>query len=521
MTNKSFFLLGTIVLSISLSFGQPAYERHTNEVYNYLSRMAQKGLLFFDDNIRPLSKTYILACLDTLENHRSSLTDIEKNEFLFYKKEFQEGERKRILAIKDTSFTFWADPVFTASFTGGTGRNIKSTSSGINFWGRIGKHLGYQFSFHDVTINGNGFDTSFSNLFAGSITGIVKQNDFSNKKINYTELRASLRYEASRFSVSLGQDYLTWGYGENGKVVLSDKAPVYPYLRLDYKPLSWLSFYYSHAWLRSNVIDSAISYALPGNIYGSVRFLEVPKFMASHSVDIRLKKGLNFSFGESVIYNDKLNIGFLIPIMFFKAYDNASANDAIEKGSNGQFFLQLSSRNQIKNTHLYGTMFIDEISIGKIFDKQKQRNQLGYTVGGSVTDLLLPYMTFGIEYTRIRPFVYRNFIPAQNYTHQNYLLGDWMGNNGDRIIGFVRYTPIPRLKLYARYTHLRKGGSGTFDQQYNIQQPQPPFLFDFQQRSDEGFFSASYEYVYRLNLSTSFRRFDNVSLFNIGMTYGL
>jgi hypothetical protein len=517
----SFVTVLTVMACINLA-AQPVYERHTHEVYNYLSRMAQKGVLVFDDNIRPLSKTYILSCLDSVALHVATLTAVERKELDFYRKEFNEGERKRILAIRGDDFTLWADPIVTASYMGGSGRDIKGTSSGINFWGRIGKRLGYQFSFHDANESGKGLDTSGKTLFSGSTTGRVRQNAYMVNRQNYTELRASIRYEFNRGAVSVGQDYLTWGYGENGKLVLSDKAPVYPYIRFDYKPVSWLSFNYTHAWLRSNVIDSSASYPIPGGgPYGTTRPVEVSKYMASHSIDVRLMKGLNFSVGESIIYNDQLSMGYLIPIMFFKAYDNAIANDAITKGSNGHFFFQLSSRDQLRNTHLYGTLFVDEIKLGSIFDSKKQRNQLGYTVGGSVTDLGIPYLTLGAEYTRIRPFVYRNFLPAQNYTHQNYLLGDWLGNNGDRVIVFGRYTPLPRLKLYARYSHLRKGGAGTLDQQYDVTVPQPPFLFDFLQASDEMFFSADYEWLYRLRLNASYRRFDQVSLFGIGMTYGL
>lgn len=516
--NTLFLFVLILVISGSLS-AQPVYERHTHEVYNYLARMAQKGLLVFNDNSRPLSKTYIKSCLDSVALHISTLTNTEKKELEFYKKEFTEGERKRILAASGNGFTVSADPILTASYTRGGGRDIKSSSAGINLWGRIGKNWGYQFSFHDVNEKGKGLDTSGKTLFSGSATGMVRPFPYSTTRQSSSELRAGFRYEFSNGAVSIGQDYLTWGYGENGRLVLSDKAPVYPYIRLDYQPLSWLRFNYTHAWLRSNVIDSQASYPITGPV-SSVRPVEVAKFMASHSVDITLARGLILSVGESIIYNDRLNVGYLIPIMFFKAYDHASSNDRIDKGSNGQFFFQLNSRNQIRNTHLYGTLFIDEIRAGSMFSRSKNRNQLGYTFGGSVTDPGIPYLTLGAEYTRIRPFVYRNFLEAQNYTHQNYLLGDWMGGNGDRAMLFARYTPLPRFKLYARYTHLRKGGPGTMEQQYN-EPIQPPFLFDFQQASDEMFFNAAYECMYRLNLNINYRRFDNISLFGIGMAYGL
>ena len=68
--------------------------------------------------------------------------------------------------------------------------------------------------------------------------------------------------------------------------------------------------------------------------------------------------------------------GFLIPINLFKTYDNNKSNYLINAGSNAQYFFQLSSRNQIKNTHLYFTSFIDEFRLSTALDAQKSRNQL-------------------------------------------------------------------------------------------------------------------------------------------------
>jgi hypothetical protein len=354
----------------------------------------------------------------------------------------------------------------------------------------------------------------------GSATGPVFINGYKKNTQNFLEIRGHLSYEFKNGSISAGQDYLLWGFGEN-RIVLSDKAPTYPYIRFDYQPLPWLRFNYSHAWLQSNLMDSSQSYTIPSGMFGGVRQVDIKKFMASHSVDFTLTKGLNLTLGESVIYNDNLNIGFLVPVMFFKAIDNYNGAGGIHKGSNGQFFFQVSSRNQLRKTHLYGTLFIDEIKVAEILSKEKQRNQLGYTIGGSVTDIAgIPYLTAGVEYTRIRPFVYRNFLPAQSYTHAGYLLGDWMGNNADRMIGYVKYTPLPKLKLQMRYSYIRKGGPGTLDQQY-LQAVQPPFLFDLQRKANELFFSASYEYLHRLFLNGYYRRLDKDQVVFIGMTYGL
>jgi hypothetical protein len=194
--------------------------------------------------------------------------------------------------------------------------------------------------------------------------------------------------------------------------------------------------------------------------------------------------------------------GFLIPINLFKFYDNNRSNYLIEAGSNGQYFLSLSSRNQLKNTHLYSSLFIDEIKVSGLFNKTESRNQLGFNLGASITDIFIPYLTIGAEYTRVNPFVYSNLIPAQTYTSYNYSLGDWMGNNFDRAIIFAKYTPIAKLKLVARFQKIRKGGPGTIYEQYTAQ-PQPSFLFDYIKTRSDVFLQARYEYINNIYLTSS------------------
>ena len=168
-----------------------------------------------------------------------------------------------------------------------------------------------------------------------------------------------------------GKDFLEWGYGESGKLVLSNKAPSFPFIRLDIHPVPWLRFNYFHGWLTSKVIDSSNIYTtLSGRFEHGLSYRN--KYIASHTLTITPLKGLDISLGESIIYSDKLQISYLMPLMFFKLADHYLSNYDNNIGNNSQFFAGISSRNHIKNTHLYGTLFIDEISIENLFNSQKQ-----------------------------------------------------------------------------------------------------------------------------------------------------
>jgi len=512
---KIFFTLLFVLSFIVNAISQNVWENTNTEVHPFLYRMAQKGFIEYNDLIKPINRVHILNALNILKLRDSSLSSIEKKELTFYLQEYtrplkeqislfkkDQNKRWRAGAIVSNEFEFYIDPLLSINNFPGTSKNISQLSNGFEFWGTAGKNknLGYQVYYRDYTETG-----SVNNNFRleSSTPGTILVGSKSENKINYTNIRASINYSFRKGNISMGKDNLIWGYGENSNIVLSNKAPSYPYLRLNYKPLKWLDFNYTHAWLNSNIADSSLSYFTnSGRIDNDFRLVFVQKYLATHSIEVQAMKGLNIAIGESILYSDKMDPGFLIPINLFKFYDNNRSNYLIEAGSNGQYFLSLSSRNQIKNTHLYSTLFIDEIKVSSMFNKTERRNQLGFNLGGSITDIFIPYLSFGAEYTRVNPFVYSNLIPAQTYTSYNYNMGDWMGNNFDKAILFAKYTPMAKLKLVARYQKIRKGGLGTIYEQYAVQ-PQPNFLFDYIKTRSDVFLQARYEYINNIYLTSS------------------
>jgi hypothetical protein len=513
--NKLFFtFLFTLAFSIS-ALTQNVWENSNSEVHPFLYRMAQKGFIEYNDLIKPINRTSVLSALNILKLKDSTLSVVEKKEFNFYLQEYtrplidqislfkkDQNKRWRAGAIVANDFEFYIDPLLGINNFSGTSKNIKQLSNGFELWGTAGKNknLGYQVYYRDYTETG-----TVNNNFREetSTPGNILIGAKSDNKINYTDIRANINYSFRKGNVSFGKDNIVWGYGENSNIVLSNKVPSYPYIRLDYKPFKWLNFNYTHAWLNSNIADSSLSYFTnTGRIDNDFRLVFVQKYLATHSIEVEAMKGLNIAIGESIVYSDKMDPGFLIPINLFKFYDNNRSNYLIEAGSNGQYFLSISSRNQIKNTHLYSTLFIDEIKVSSMFNKNESRNQLGYNLGGSITDIFIPYLSLGAEYTKVNPFVYSNLIPAQTYSSNKYSLGDWMGNNFDKAILFAKYTPMAKLKLVARYQKIRKGGAGTIYEQYTAQ-PQPNFLFDYIKTRSDIFLQARYEYINNIYLTSS------------------
>ena len=536
MKSRQLILLTFVFLFLTFQlFAQTVYEPISHDdIYKFLDRMAQKGIITFKDNIKPVSRKYIAEKLEELKAYsgqriaKSELTSLEKEELEFYLKDYgielefnsksnsessnshpgsknkeerlfgyDQFGRWRLFSYSDNLFKLNVSPILGLEIGKNDGAKQTHIWNGVSLYGYLTDKIGFSFYWRDNDESGDNIDKTKSFTPA---TGVVIAKG-SSTSIQYSEVHANISTDWSWGDFTIGKDFLNWGYGESGLLVLSDKAPSFPFIRLDLHPTSWFRFNYIHAWLNSDIIDSTASYSTYRT--GITREIFRNKFFASHTLTLTPTNGLDISLGESIIYSDKLEVSYLIPIMFFRLADHYLSNGNNNAGSNSQFFLGVSSRNQIKNTHLYGTWFIDEFTLSGAFDPQKQRNQFGFTLGGSVTDLPIDNLTTTIEYTKIYPFVYTHYIPTQTYESSSYLMGHWMGNNADLIYGSLNYRFKRGLQATLWAEYIRKGGAGLERQQY--EQPQPPFLFGLRNNYTWWGIDVKYEIMHELFLRGKFQ----------------
>ena len=90
---------------------QPVFERHTHEVNNYLSRLAQKGLVEWNDNIKPLRMDLILSALDSLALQNQKLSSTEKKELAFYQSLYKTAALHPKLRQQSPDFSYQLFPV--------------------------------------------------------------------------------------------------------------------------------------------------------------------------------------------------------------------------------------------------------------------------------------------------------------------------------------------------------------------------------------------------------------------------
>ena len=507
----SFVIPFLVILFFALpdsSHSQGTYTPVTDLVYEFLDKMHIKGVTDYTKLVLPKTRKEIAGYLAQIDSARSRLTSVEREELDRYRLDYLREEEILSTSIKpripsqnevDTEgfhILKYRDSRFKLAVYPIAGIQVESRYDdlhtirwqGISAYGSFGGSFWAQSDFRDYVETGSHLDTyrDFTRLPA-----IIPLGDASGSTVKYGEVKGAVTYETSWLSLSVGREWFNWGSGYSSQLILSRKAPPFPYLRIDFKPTTWFHFYYLHGWLASGVEDSLASYQT--QVPGRTRIVDRSKYFATHMLEVKPLDGFSVSLGESVVYSDQGPLlGYLIPVLFFRTVDQTTYDRNLPgRGSNSQVFFDLDVRLR-DGIDCYGTWFIDEIDLAKIFDWPNNRNEFGITVGAATQDFLLDNLTMRFEYTRILPWVYSNFIQTQNYTNSGTIMGDYIGQNADQMFLQSEYKVAKGLglKLWAERT--RRGGMDSVNYQY---QPEAkPFLYG-PKRVDSAFgFELSYEF---------------------------
>ncbi len=516
-----------LFIFISSLKAQIVYEPLNSGLYDFLERVANKGLIEYYDLIKPLPRKYIYEKLYELAGKKEKLTRLEKDELNYYLRDFlfekkllhpthdkyekivtkpklfrkDENKRFRIYSYAGDNIKFNFTPLF--SFETGTWEKEKyfHLRYGIRTEGYLGKSVGFNFQFMNNREEPNIRDFVW-NRFSPKTGRNISLADGS--RVEYGEVYVNVSADWDWGSFSIGQNLTTWGYAENGQIVTSTKSPAYPAIRLDIYPTDWIHFNYMHGWLNSDVIDSNSFYTTfrYDPVFNTDRFNWRQKFIAQHTVTITPTKGLDLSLGESVIYADRLEMAYLIPLMFFDQADEHISRDKNRAGSNTQFFLAASSRNHIPNTHIWGSFYADELTPEGLFDPEKQYYKFAFTFGSVVVDFPIDNLSLRTEYTKIYPATYRHFIPTLTYENSSYLLGHWLGDNADLVYVDLTYRILRGLKVKLWGQMVRKGAESLGDRGYDI--PMEPFLYGLRRNYKYFGFEINYEMLHDIKFDFQF-----------------
>jgi len=463
--NKKVCLLLIGIFITSISYAQVVLEPIASSVYEFLDEMAQMKYIELNSSVKPYERIFIAQRLQEIKQHETELNKRQKKDLAFYFKDFNKelknkGEfvkRKDLFFYKDNLFTLTVNPILGFEYATNSTGTYSHYWNGGEFYGYVGKHFGFSASLRD-----NGV----SDILAGK-NHITKEQG-ANFKLNqgqtggrsdYSEMKGSIHYSWKWGRLGIVKDNYTWGDNYDGANIRSNKVPSIGYIDFNMKPVKWLELNYTHSWLVSEILDSSRTYL----INNQERKLFMNKNMAANLITFKPFKKLHVSLGNSVVYSDDgIKPYYLIPFMFYKSIDHTyNAAGSNELGQNAQMFMNISSR-QIKHLHLYTSIFIDEISIGKMFDAKKSSNILSAKIGVKVNNFLIQNTYFIAEYTRTNPWTYRHQIESTTYASNQYNLGHYLGENAQEIYLEGGCRILRGLKVALSYTNALKGTSHNY-----------------------------------------------------------
>jgi hypothetical protein len=118
-------------------------------------------------------------------------------------------------------------------------------------------------------------------------------------------------------------------------------------------------------------------------------------------------------------------------------------------------FFDINSR-QIKNLHLYGTLFVDELSISRIFRKNEW-NFLSYKAGFRLSNLPFANLSLTTEFTYSYPLVFQHNVPTLTFESNKYNLGHYLKDNSREWYIALDYRPIRTLDINLSFTDAIRG----------------------------------------------------------------
>jgi len=190
------------------------------------------------------------------------------------------------------------------------------------------------------------------------------------------------------------------------------------------------------------------------------------KYYVSHSFSFRPLKNWWLTVGESIIYGDRLEYIYFLPVVFRFA-DHYNSKGGADSGDNAQLFFNTSYRWTKIKSKLYFSLYIDELSPESFFGGGNNAQVLAWTLGGRFTNPFWKDSYVTLEYTGVKPYSYMNADPNQTYFSSGYQLGHWIGSNAVKYYFLFEQYLMRPLKLELQYQYVQKGSKEDINNYYN------------------------------------------------------
>ncbi|HUW93117.1 MAG TPA: hypothetical protein VMV74_08130 [Bacteroidales bacterium] len=433
----------TFFLSVLLlpSQAQQVPEPVTNvPLYAFIDELAVDGIIDLNGAVKPYGRKIILAFLEEASEAKDNLTIRQQKELIFYLADFGEKTKEgKMRLVYNPATAQYHDSLFSLTVSPLLG--MRYGTDGAVTWENGAKVYGGYGSW--------GFFAALQDNHQDPLMGkpeyLTRERGGHIKNgTDFSEMTAGISYAWKWGDISFVKDAPVWGSGYAGTNILSGRAPSFIQVRLHVKPVKWLEMTWLHGWLNSMVVDSTRSFWVT-NAYGTdYREVYRRKYIAANLVTITPFDRLHISAGNSVVYADaRLMPNYLMPFYFYKSVDHA-VNSGIDN-SNSQMFLDISSYN-IRHLHLYGTLFIDELSTSRF--GTSDYNFFSWKGGFRAGNFsFLPNLWMTAECTFTYPLTFQHNVPVLTFENQGYNLGHYLRDNSRSFYFALDYKPVRAMNI--------------------------------------------------------------------------
>ncbi|MBQ7905364.1 MAG: hypothetical protein IJ361_06375 [Spirochaetaceae bacterium] len=469
---KKFIFIFLIFLSLGVFAQQNLSVPLNDNVYFLLENASLRGILPTLPAAKPYTLSFVLDNLNTVLAS-DKLSEIEREVFIktydrlaqntpqnwyetgYYTNKFDENVKLPITAgftwtseasincnNPDFSHEHWADVYIKGDITkyfsynfniGGSLMDLSTKSYAPNTYQKTWD--GFQFVLSDFYEY-----VSISDLPAGGLRMLPELafSVFDNK--------VQLKFSRTRHD---------WGYG-SGNLMLSGTARPFVSLETQLNPVSWFS---------TNFITGTLEYDSNGNLKDCAS-----TFQNMYSALWGELKFKYFYFGAtgSVVFPKRIELGYMNPFMLAFLYQNQIGDfDNMQLG----LFTGITIP---KITHIYASIFMDELNVQVSNFLNKDRNMYAVQIGAKSP---LPFWTsvFTFQYTKIEPYMYSHPLTETpwysqkmdtTYINHGQPLGYFLNPNSDEFKIQLESNPLWYLSATLKYTLVRHGtttGSGKVD----------------------------------------------------------
>lgn len=260
----------------------------------------------------------------------------------------------------------------------------------------------------------------------------------------------------SKVQLKFSRTRRDWGYGD-GNLMLSGTARPFVAIETQLNPVSWFS---------TNFITGTLEYDSNGDLKDCAS-----TFQNMYSALWGELKFKNFYLGAtgSVVWPKRLELGYMNPFLLPFLYQNMIGDfDNMQLGLFAGFTIP-------NITHLYASLFMDELNIMVSDFLNKDRNMYAVQIGAKTP---IPFWTsiFTLQYTKIEPYMYSHPLTDvpwysqkmdTTYINHGQPLGYFLNPNSDEFKIQLETKPLWYLSANLKYTLVRHGitadGSSFYD----------------------------------------------------------